>query len=336
VALSEALDREANTQEALPDFWSLELSSFQLETTHHLKLDAAAVLNITEDHLDWHPSMAQYGEAKARIWNHAQVRIANRDDARTMALAGPDAISFGLDAPVRAGDFGVVDDGGMRWLARAEEASSEEAPRKRRGAPVAEAEPARIQRLMPADALPLVGDHNLANALAALALVTSAGVPLARALHGLRDFHGLPHRVEQVLTLNGVDYIDDSKGTNVGATVAALNGLKRKTVLIAGGDGKGQDFSPLALPVAAWCRAVVLIGRDASVIEAALEGAVPAEHAATLEAAVRRAAALAQSGDVVLLSPACASLDMFRNYAHRAEVFVATVRDMALDAGQPC
>jgi UDP-N-acetylmuramoylalanine--D-glutamate ligase len=336
VALGSALDSEASTQEPLPELWVLELSSFQLETTQHLPLTSAVVLNVTEDHLDWHPSLAQYGDAKARIWRQAHVRVANRNDTRTIALAGAQAISFGLDAPVNAGDFGVVIDGGMRWLARAEEATGEDLPKRKRGAPAAEAEPARVQVLMPADALPLAGDHNLANALAALALVTAAGIPMARALHGLRAFTGLPHRVEHVLTLGGVDYIDDSKGTNVGATVAALNGLKRKVVLIAGGDGKGQDFNPLLLPVAEWCRAVVLIGRDAPNIEAALQGAVPIEHAPTLEAAVKRAAALAQAGDSVLLSPACASLDMFRNYAHRAEVFVGAVRDLALDAGQPC
>ena len=226
--------------------------------------------------------------------------------------------------------------GGLRWLARID---GQTIVLNKKGKPVdPEAEPPRLVRMMPADALRIAGDHNIANTLAALMLVANAGVPLARALHGLRDFEGLPHRVQHVQTVAGIDYIDDSKGTNVGATVAALDGLRRKLVLIAGGDGKGQDFAPLREPIARWARAVVLIGRDAEPIAAVLNGCdgLVLERAATLPDAVRAAARLAQEGDAVLMSPACASLDMFRNYAHRAEVFVDTVRELALDAGELC
>jgi len=197
------------------------------------------------------------------------------------------------------------------------------------------------KKLMPADALQIRGTHNASNALAALALCRAIGLPFAPLLHGLREYKGQPHRVELVASINGVDYYDDSKGTNVGATVAALVGLgqafagEQKLVVIMGGDGKGQEFDPLANPVRRFVRAVVLIGRDAAAIRTALEPTgVPMEEFATLEEATKRAAALAHAGDAVLLSPACASLDMFKNYAHRAQVFIDTVREIALDAGQ--
>ena len=330
-ALSDALAREE-----LPDFWAIELSSFQLETTHSLACDAAVILNVTEDHLDWHPSLQAYADAKGRLFAHAAVRIGNRQDAATMAQAGAGARSFGLDLPQEPGDFGLDANGGLRWLARID---GQTIVLNKKGKPVdPEAEPPRLVRMMPADALRIAGDHNIANTLAALMLVANAGVPLARALHGLRDFEGLPHRVQHVQTVAGIDYIDDSKGTNVGATVAALDGLRRKLVLIAGGDGKGQDFAPLREPIARWARAVVLIGRDAEPIAAVLNGCdgLVLERSATLPDAVRAAARLAQEGDAVLMSPACASLDMFRNYAHRAEVFVDTVRELALEAGELC
>ena len=336
-ALSAALSAESSPEESLPDFWALELSSFQLETTFSLELDAAVVLNLSEDHLDWHPSREEYAQAKARIYTHARTRIANRQDAATLDLAGSDALSFGLDAPLRPGDFGVIEDNGLRWLARIEP-QTVAAPSRARPKPTQEEEPLVVHRLMPADALRMPGEHNLANALAALMLTTLAGVQLASCLHGLREFVGLAHRVEFVRSVAGVDFIDDSKGTNVGATVAALRGMRRKLVLIAGGDGKGQDFSPLREPVHACARAVVLIGRDATRIEEALgasQGLV-IEHAVSLDAAVARAAALARPGDAVLLSPACASLDMFRNYAHRAQVFIDAVSALAMDAGEIC
>jgi UDP-N-acetylmuramoylalanine--D-glutamate ligase len=338
-ALSAALDAQA-----LPDFWALELSSFQLETTHSLALDAATILNLSEDHLDWHPSMEQYAQAKARIYLNTRVRVANRDDALSLplAMAGSNAgtneavITFGLTPSVQVDDWGLIQENGLNWLVLAE--GDDDTPvKKKRGAKtvVAEHEPPRLTRLMPADALRLMGDHNKANALAALALVTNAGVSLSQALYALREFRGLPHRVEWLCQVRGVDYIEDSKGTNVGATVAALSGLKRRVVLIAGGEGKGQDFTPLVAPVRAYVRAVVLIGRDAPHVQAALaETGVVLETVPTLEQAVLRAAALAQAGDAVLLSPACASFDMFHNYEHRAQVFVRAVNDLALMHGE--
>ena len=300
--LIERLDRG----EALPRCWVLELSSFQLEAADGLEPDAAAVLNVTDDHLDRHADLATYAGVKARIFAGDGVQVLNRQDAAVAAMrvAGRRALSFGTDLPPGPEDFGIErgDDG--LWLMRGTE------------------------RLVRADALQITGLHNAANALAALALGSAIGLPLAPMLDGLKTFRGLPHRVEAVARrADGVTFYDDSKGTNVGATLAALEGLGRPVVLIAGGDGKGQDFSPLREPVARHARAVVLIGRDAAQIDAALAGSgVVTERAVDMDGAVALANDRAQPGDVVLLSPACASLDMFRNYAHRAEVFVAAVR----------
>jgi UDP-N-acetylmuramoylalanine--D-glutamate ligase len=247
-----------------------------------------------------------------------------------------EVVSFGLDAPQRAGDFGLVVEAGMAWLVRA---VGDEQPGGRKRAPVP-ADELHLQRLMPADALRIRGRHNAANALAALALATAIGCPLAPMLHGLREYRGEPHRVEFVASVGGVEAFDDSKGTNVGATVAALDGLgadkaPNKLVVILGGDGKGQDFAPLAAPVARHVRAVALIGKDAGAIEAALaHTAVALQRHATLEAAVDWCFEVAREGDAVLLSPACASLDMFRNYGHRAEVFVQAVRARAAAQGE--
>jgi len=292
----------------LPQCWVLELSSFQLETTVGLDADAATVLNVTDDHLDRHADLAGYAAVKARIFAGNGTQILNRQDARVMGmgLPGRHVVSFGTDLPPRRDDFGVAADADGTWLVRGSE------------------------RLVRADELKLAGMHNVANALAALALGTAIGLPLAAMIAGLKAFGGLPHRVEAVARRSdGVVFYDDSKGTNVGATLAALEGLGRPVVLIAGGDGKGQDFSPLRDAVSRHARAVVLIGRDAALIDAALAGSgVPRERVADMDGAVARAAALAQPGDAVLLSPACASLDMFRNYAHRAEVFVAAVRGL--------
>jgi UDP-N-acetylmuramoylalanine--D-glutamate ligase len=241
---------------------------------------------------------------------------------------------FGLDAPQCPGDFGLVVENGMAWLVRAMEADT--TVKRKKG----EEEEIILQRLMPADALRIRGRHNASNALAALALATAVGCPLAPMLHGLREYRGEPHRVEYIGTLNGVEAFDDSKGTNVGATVAALNGLGAdkapgKLAVILGGDGKGQDFSPLAEPVARFVRAAALIGRDADAVEAALRGAgVPMQRHDTLQAATRWCFEQAQAGDAVLLSPACASLDMFRDYKHRADVFVAEVQALAADRGE--
>jgi UDP-N-acetylmuramoylalanine--D-glutamate ligase len=339
-----ALDvlREVIDANELPQAWVLELSSFQLHTTFSLNPDAATVLNLTQDHLDWHGSMAAYAADKARIFGADTVRILNRDDATVMAMADPSAqtITFGTGEPDAPGSFGLVSERGVLWLANANPAEEPEKKRKKGEDP----EPAElfINRLMPADALRIRGLHNASNALAALALCRACGLPLAPLLHGLREYQGEPHRVELVASIDGVEYYDDSKGTNVGATVAALEGLgksfgeaDRQILLIAGGDGKGQDFSPLAAPISRYVRATLLIGRDAPALRAAIEpSGVPCFDLDDLPQAVRRASGLARSGDVVLLSPACASLDMFTNYAHRAQVFVDAVREIALEKGQ--
>jgi UDP-N-acetylmuramoylalanine--D-glutamate ligase len=230
----------------------------------------------------------------------------------------------------------LLRENGIAWLVQGNDRdlSDEPAPTRRRKADVAAAPTVYSKRLMPVDALRIRGLHNAANALAALALARAIGLPLASLLHGLREYKGEPHRVEVIAQIEGIDFVDDSKGTNVGATVAALDGLAQMTVLIAGGDGKGQDFSPLAAPVARWCRAVMLIGRDAPRIRESLgETDVPLHDHATLEAATQAAAQLAQPGDAVLLSPACASFDMFKNYAHRADVFRQAVADIAAERG---
>lgn len=334
--LAEAID---NT--ALPDIWVLELSSFQLETSQTFAPDAAAVLNITQDHLDWHGGLDAYAAAKGRIFGPRTTRVLNRDDKRVMALApsadsAARAVTFGLDEPQRDGDYGLLRESGMLWLVEAHDLDASDEPVSPRRRKQQEAAPVNLglKRLMPADALRIRGLHNAANALAAFALARAIDLPAAPLLHGLREYRGEPHRVELIASIEGIDYVDDSKGTNVGATVAALDGLAQRAVLIAGGDGKGQDFEPLAEPVARWCRAVMLIGRDAPQIRAALEstGIVIDDHA-TLEAATRAATALAQPGDVVLLSPACASMDMFKNYAHRAAVFHDTVEEIAAERG---
>jgi len=351
------LDTLAAQGDDLPEVWVLELSSFQLEGggagVRGFEPDAAAVLNVTQDHLDWHGSMAAYAAAKARIFGSQAVRVVNVDDPLVMAMvpapvaakgAGKGAkarpveaevVRFGLGAPQRPGDFGLVIEAGIAWLVRA--LPADDSPKRRRGAAD---EPADIhlQRLMPADALRVRGRHNAANALAALALASAIGCPLAPMLHGLREYGGEPHRVQWVATVGEIEAYDDSKGTNVGATVAALDGLgadkaPAKLVVILGGDGKGQDFTPLTAPLARHARAVATLGRDAAAIEAVV-GDVPLRRHATLEAAVGWCFEQARPGDAVLLSPACASLDMFSNYGHRAEVFVQAVQALAQDRGQ--
>jgi UDP-N-acetylmuramoylalanine--D-glutamate ligase len=339
-----ALDvlREALAADELPQAWVLELSSFQLHTTFSLNADAATVLNVTQDHLDWHGDMAAYAFDKARIFGQDTVRVLNRDDAIVMRMAAPGAhvVTFGTGEPDAPDSFGLVNERGVLWLATAVAASDEPQKKRKKNDPVEPVETS-LSRLMPADALRIRGLHNASNALAALALCRSIGLPLAPLLHGLREYQGEPHRVELVATIDGVDYYDDSKGTNVGATVAALQGLGKaftgagqQIVLIAGGDGKGQDFAPLAEPVARYARAVLLIGRDAPAVRSGVEpSGVPVFDLQSLPEAVRRAAGLAKPGDAVLLSPACASLDMFTNYAHRAQVFVDAVREIALEKG---
>ncbi|VVE76771.1 UDP-N-acetylmuramoylalanine--D-glutamate ligase [Pandoraea captiosa] len=336
-----ALDRlsECIADASLPDVWVLELSSFQLETTYSLAPDAAAILNITQDHLDWHGDMDAYVNAKARIFGEHTVRVLNRDDARVIAFASPEAnvVTFGTGKPDAVGDFGLEMEGGMSWLVEGfTRDDAPPAPKRRSKAGAAAEATVEVlgKRLMPADALRIRGQHNAANALAALALTRAIDLPLAKLLHGLREYPGEPHRVQLVATINEVEFYDDSKGTNVGATVAAITGLEKTLLLILGGDGKGQDFSPLANPVAHHARAVLLIGRDAPLLREALtDTGVDLIDAPTLEDATREAAKLAQPGDAVLLSPACASFDMFRNYEHRAQVFRDTVVDLAADAG---
>ncbi|APA70100.1 UDP-N-acetylmuramoyl-L-alanine--D-glutamate ligase [Janthinobacterium sp. 1_2014MBL_MicDiv] len=328
----------------LPQAWILELSSFQLHTTFSLQADAATVLNLSQDHLDWHGDMAAYAQDKARIFGDETVRVLNRDDAAVMRMANPlaESITFGTGEPAEVDSFGLVNERGIFWLAQAVPSEEVIEKKRKKNDPAPEPVPTMAKKLMPADALKIRGQHNASNALAALALCRAIGLPFAPLLHGLREYQGEPHRVELVTAVNEVEYYDDSKGTNVGATVAALFGLgkafggaEQRLVLIAGGDGKGQDFSPLAEPVSRYARAVVLIGRDAPALRAALEPAgVDIIDCATLPEAVKRASALALAGDAVLLSPACASLDMFKNYAHRAQVFVDAVRDIALENGQ--
>jgi UDP-N-acetylmuramoylalanine--D-glutamate ligase len=341
-------DVEAQEEEVmqLPEVWVLELSSFQLEGVEGFMPTMGVVLNLSQDHLDWHGSMQAYAAAKSRIFGphkradggEAPAMLLNREDALVMQMlpapvknkAIRDYVSFGTDMPQRPGDWGLESVNGMTWLVRAAEA--DETQKRRKGDELE----LYIQRLMPADALRIRGRHNAANALAALALATAAGCPMNAMLYGLREYRGEPHRVEPVGIVNEVEYFDDSKGTNVGATVAALKGLgeDRRVVVILGGDGKGQDFAPLAQPVALYARAVVLIGRDAPLIQEAIGSAgVSVAKAASMEEAVRMATDRAHAGDAVLMSPACASFDMFKNYEHRADVFRAAVEQIANQAG---
>ncbi len=330
----------------LPQVWVLELSSFQLDGVDNFQPSAATVLNLSQDHLDWHGDMQAYGAAKARIFGAQGLMVLNREDAAVMAmlpqpvrvkLQRPQVrahVTWGGDMPQRPGDYGIENMNGMTWLVRALEA--DETRRKKRVSSPEDEEEVHIQRLMPADALRIRGRHNALNALAALALASSTGASLAPMLYGLREFRGEPHRVESVTVLQDVEYFDDSKGTNVGATVAAIQGLgaERRLVVILGGDGKGQDFAPLLNPVSHHARAVVLIGRDAPLLRVALQDSgVPLHDATSLPQAVTLCHELAQSGDAVLLSPACASLDMFSNYVQRAEVFVDAVHALAIEHG---
>jgi UDP-N-acetylmuramoylalanine--D-glutamate ligase len=290
-----------------PDVYVLELSSFQLETTSNLFVDAATMLNLTEDHMDRYPTIQEYAIAKARIFYNATLQVLNRDDAWSMLMARPKLaqVTFGIsdDGDDNSYSLKLVD--GKTWLFEGN------------------------KELINLQDLNLVGLHNAANALAAVALCRGIGIDYTYIIQTLYNFKGLPHRVEWVANINDVDYFDDSKGTNVGATCAALSGLARKVILIAGGDGKGQDFAPLANVVAENATAVILIGRDAPLIEAVLLSThIPLYRAADLTEAVNIAKKIAKANEAVLLSPACASLDMFKNYIHRAEVFVTAVNHL--------
>lgn len=295
-------------QMSAPDVYVLELSSFQLETTSSLQVDAATILNVSEDHMDRYDGMDDYAQAKARIYLQARIAVVNREDARSVALAGQlPQVSFGLNPAPTINDYGLNDAG---WLC------------------------AGNRHYIEADSLQIRGKHNIANALAAIALTQAIGIDKVSILHTVQSFSGLPHRVEWVANIDGIDFYDDSKGTNVGATCAAISGMLKqgqpqKVVLIAGGDGKGQDFNPLREAVLHHARAVVLIGRDGPKIQQVLHQLqLPIVDAVDLTAAVQIAKTLAEAGDAVLLSPACASFDMFRNYEHRAQVFVETVKAM--------
>ena len=305
-ALMDAQDANA-AGHTMPAVWVLELSSFQLEMTHSLNADAAALLNISEDHLDRYTGMADYAATKARVFIGCGLCVVNRDDAATLAAVpkGGRVVSVGLDAAPAAGDFGVVDG----QITRGSE------------------------QLMSLTSMRLVGLHNAANAMTALALCDAVGADMAQLLPALAEFSGLAHRVELVANLHGVSYYDDSKGTNVGATVAAVQGLGRPVAIILGGEGKGQDFSPLQPVLARHARAVALIGRDSEIIGAAIaDCGVTTRRCPDLVDAVRWCAEQTLPGDAVLLSPACASFDMFRNYGHRAQVFIDAVRALEQEA----
>ncbi|MFM9888754.1 MAG: UDP-N-acetylmuramoyl-L-alanine--D-glutamate ligase [Burkholderiales bacterium] len=308
-ALMDCLDRGV-----LPDVWAIELSSYQLETTHSLNLDAATMLNISEDHLDRYADVKEYAAAKSRIFKGSGLQVLNRDDDASIAMrrAGRRVATFGLDRPRAATDFGLVKRGGDFLLAQGE------------------------IPILPFADMRLAGLHNASNALAALALTSELGLPRDRVVEAMRAFRGLPHRVEPIAEVDGIRYFNDSKGTNVGATVAALNGFAKqlagttsRVVLIAGGDAKGQNFAPLRNAVAGPVRAVMLIGRDGPLIDRALDGTnVPRLRASSMADAIDRSRDVAIAGDIVLLSPACASFDMFNHYKHRGEVFTALVNGL--------
>jgi len=330
----------------MPDVWVLELSSFQLVYTHTLNATAATVLNLTQDHLDWHGDMHAYAVAKSKIFGNDTVCILNRDDPLVMSLLSEEQrveksiVTFGSNRPDEQGAFGIEHDlraGGIDWLVWAEvdEDVEPKSKRRRKSATIEEAEPLRLKRLIPADALRIRGRHNALNALAALALARAANLPMNLLLHGLRDYHGEPHRVQSIAIVKDVEYVDDSKGTNVGATVAALNGLGsnesgKRIWLIAGGEGKGQDFSPLREPALRFVKGAFLIGKDGAAIGEALGSGIQSINCGDLKSAVQAAAAQAISGDLVLLSPACASLDQFRDYKERAQVFAAEVEELGM------
>ncbi|HAQ24921.1 UDP-N-acetylmuramoyl-L-alanine--D-glutamate ligase [Stutzerimonas nitrititolerans] len=288
------------------ELYVLELSSFQLETTEQLNAEVATCLNVSEDHMDRYAGLPAYHQAKHRIFRGARQVVVNRDDRLSRPLVGEEVPvwSFGLGKPDFKG-FGLIEENGEKHLAF------------------------QFEVLMPARELKMRGAHNQSNALAALALGHAVGLPFAAMLQTLRTFAGLPHRCQWVGERAGVSYYDDSKATNVGAALAAIGGLGAdidgKLVLIAGGDGKGADFSALREPIARYCREVILLGRDAGRLASVLQDAVALKQVQGLEEAVQRAAECALPGDAVLLSPACASLDMFRNFEERGRLFAAAV-----------
>jgi len=325
-----------------PKAWVLELSSFQLHFTESLAPTAAVVLNLSQDHLDWHQSFQEYRADKARIYERAQLCIVNRDDPNTQdmvaALDASSVRTFGTSVPLLTHDVGLQSSQDMRWLVSVEPTDFEEQPkpsRRRKPQEPVPREPGRLVRLMPADALPMIGTHNTLNVLAAALLARASGCQWAPILNAATAYRGEPHRMQFVRTVRGIDFFNDSKGTNVGATIAAVTGLDRPIVLLLGGQAKGQDFSALAQTLAHKVKRVVLFGQDASVIEQALlVGNVTCELAPDMAQAVQRAFDHACSGDVILLSPACASFDMFTGYAQRGQVFTEEVAQLALSVGE--
>ena len=319
----------------LPQAWVLELSSFQLNDATGFEPTVGVVLNLTQDHLDWHETMDSYVSAKSNVYGSRAIMVVNRDDEAVMALLSNTKTlnrqrsfcSFGRDLPTRLGDYGLESVNGMTWLVRA--ISRDDIVVKKQRSLIEPTIDLSLQRLIPAEAIQIKGQHNLLNALAGLALAETIGCNISRILYGLREYKGEPHRVESIGSINGVEYFDDSKGTNVGATVAAISGLgqERKIVVILGGEGKGQDFSPLIEVAKKFVRAVVLIGKDKDIIgEILKEVDLPKIFVESMSQAVSAAAKHSIKGDVVLLSPACASLDMFENYEHRGNVFQTEVK----------
>lgn len=334
--------REAMQSQNLPAVWVLELSSFQLRDAGAFAPDAATVLNVTQDHLDWHEDMADYARCKMRVCGTGTTMVLNREDAAVQLyfdeyvqeheLANVRTVRFGYDAPAQAGDFGVVRVGGIDWLAFQPEATES------------------AKSMMPVGALKIIGKHNACNALAALALCRAIDLPLSQLLYPLREYAGEPHRLQHCAVHGERVFIDDSKATNVGATISAISSLSAsasdtkqlktapKLIVLLGGDGKGQDFAPLAQALAAHAKAVVLMGTDAPVIEQALERvpsqSVKVTHAANMEEAVAVAWKLSAAGDTVLLSPACASWDQYENYIQRGQRFAQAVEQLAMEPVQ--
>jgi len=289
-----------------PDLYVLELSSFQLETVHSLRPQAAVVLNISDDHLDRYRDLQDYARAKQAVYQNAALQVVNLDDPVAAALADGQRPQAGFTGQVpAAGNYGLLQHAGEHWLARGD------------------------MPIMPVSAIRMAGQHNQLNALAALALGDAAGLPLTAMVETLTEFQGLPHRMQLVHQQHGVRWLNDSKGTNVGATLAAINGVDGNVVLIAGGDGKGADFSPLANAMQRKGRGAVLIGKDAALLDRVLQGVVPVRLADNMTEAVRLAAEMAQPGDCILLSPACASTDMYRNFEARGDVFMQAVKELA-------
>jgi len=310
--------------DAEAQLYVLELSSFQLETTETLKLAAATILNVSPDHLDRHGSVERYTSAKARIYAHAQTAVVNRDDraTHTGTHLARRIVSFGLDLPA-PGHYGLIEQGGEMWLAGPPQGGAEAAAEAR---PQASSSRFPPSALLPLASLKIQGLHNAANALAALALADAAGIPRQGSLRALTEYKGLPHRCEWIADIGKVTWINDSKGTNVGASLAALQGFSGPLLWLGGGQGKGQDFTALRGPLKDKARAAIVFGEDAARIERDLGGALPVRRVPDLAAAVAEARKLAQPGDRVLLSPACASLDQFRNYEDRGAQLAALVR----------